>query len=389
MPIHAHTYTFIHSFSFFKTSVFTKQVFSSKQFHFFYIILSILAVITYFEQNWLPIQQQWAKFHISKHLIFGNDTNNRLESTNQKLKAIITKYSSMNAFTRLLISCVSSIHIEKDIKTAEQLMRQPIKTFDYAPHDRDYLRIMTKFAFDNYVRERMATARVQFHHIDAVMAVSGTAGNRCFTDEKKCDCLFSSSMGIPCRHILAFREHNNLNLFEPTLINERWLKQKLITLSQLDYVLDNEPNVEIIDGTASQEPQSRKKKTPAQKFRMAQNKCDELCGLLSELPEAQFIEKYKLLCDLAMNVRAIADVPNDEGNFCNIFILFTLFWLTNNVSPARRANNQPVPGVQLVEVSVRLDRIQFDSSGRPIIPQAQGIFFFTNIFFLYKIGKIF
>ena len=222
----------------------------------------------------------------------------------------------MNVFTRLLLSCIGSMHIEKDIKAAEQLMRKPIETFEYADHDRKYLRIITKFAFEKYVQERMAAGNVQFVHFDAIMGVSGTGGHRNVTDEKKCDCLFFSSMGLPCRHILAFRDQNHMDLFDPSLINDRWLKQKLITVSQLDYIMDNQPNVEVINSQ-----QSRKKKTPPQKYRIAQNKCDELCGLLSELPEAQFAEKYKLLCDLTTNIRGIADVPNVDGN---IFIFYLL-----------------------------------------------------------------
>lgn len=260
-------------------------------------------MIAYFNENWLNIQEQWSKFHITKHLIFGNETNNRLESTNQKLKAVITKYASMPTFFHLLMSCVSSMHIEKDIITAEQLMRKPMATFNYAVYDKEYLKLMTNFAFRRYVQERMNAARVQFVHIDNIMGVSGRLRQRIITDAKSCECIVFTTMSIPCRHILSFRERNAIDLFDPALINVRWLKQKLQTISQIDYVLDSQPNIEIVEST-SQPRTTRKRKTPAQKFRMVQNKCNELCQLMAELPETQFGEQYSQLCKFVENVRA-------------------------------------------------------------------------------------
>lgn len=212
------------------------------------------------------------------------------------------------------MSCVSSLQIEKDIISAEQLMRNPIQTFNYAQHDRQYLKLMTNFAFERYKHERLIAAHVQFVHIDAQMAISGPPQHRIVTNEAACDCIVYTTVGIPCRHILSFREHNNIDLFDPAIVNDRWLKQKLISMSQIDYVLDDEPHVEVIP-TTSQARITRKKKTPAQKFRMVQDKCNELCQRMAELPEAQFGEQYDLLCDFNANVKALTDVQNNEGNF--------------------------------------------------------------------------
>ena len=52
------------------------------------------AVRTYFDRNWHGIRQEWVACHKRGHGNYMTDTNNRLESINQKLKAVVKRYSS-------------------------------------------------------------------------------------------------------------------------------------------------------------------------------------------------------------------------------------------------------------------------------------------------------
>ena len=56
---------------------------------------NLKSVIDYFDQNWHKIKEQWVEGlkHNSCHFL--NSTNNRLESLNQKIKNVVSKYSSM------------------------------------------------------------------------------------------------------------------------------------------------------------------------------------------------------------------------------------------------------------------------------------------------------
>lgn len=203
------------------------------------------------------------------------------------------------------MSCVSSIKIESDIKGAEQLMRIPIKRFD--THLKSYKSILTQFAFNRLVPE--VQNNVQFVIADARMALSGTLRDRIVTDEKSGECPFHTEMRLPYRHIMEFRQLNNLNLFDPTICSDRWLKQNMIALAHIDYVLDNTSNIEILEHTQTH----RKKKTPNQKFRACKDKCEQICQLISELPQKEYDESYQLLCDLLNKIRQNADARSTES----------------------------------------------------------------------------
>lgn len=75
------------------------------------------------------------------------------------------------------------------------------------------------------------------------------------------------------------------------------------TLSQLDYVLSDEPihPVEIMQTTSQRQPRN-KKKTYNQKFRIADAKCKQLCEYMAELDEEEFDEMYANLLNLVGQV---------------------------------------------------------------------------------------
>lgn len=95
---------------------------------------------------------------------------------------------------------------------------------------------------------------------------------------------------------MKFRNHNELSLFAPTLCNHRWQKKRLSIVAQRDYVLDNDPVIQIFE-LPPQRPQRRKIHTSNQKYRIANKKCEEICTYLSELPENEFQVEMKNLDD--------------------------------------------------------------------------------------------
>lgn len=287
-------------------------------------------VIRYFDENWGNIQEQWVKYHVTKHMMMGNSTTNRVESLNLKLKAVITKYSSLPQFFQHLIDSVGSMRIEKDMRAAEDVNRRPVNTVNYGVHDRKYAKILTDFAFKKYFTETENHTNVQFTNIDQRIAVSGSTQQRLLTTAMVCDCIFYTSMRLPCRHILAFRQQNNHDLFESTICHDRWLKSNMHILSQYDYVHDDEPQLEIVD-TTSQNQRTRAKKTQNQKYRLAKNKCEELCTNIADLPERLFEEKYQLLCQLLKDISEGRKYISIQSDFCLKFLFFS-FCFTNKLT---------------------------------------------------------
>lgn len=102
--------------------------------------------------------------------------------------------------------------------------------------------------------------------------------------------------------MIEFRKRNNINVFEPTICLDRWLKQNMITVSQMDYVFDEAPNVEVIR-TASRPLRPIQTNTTNQKFRKAEAICRDICSRLAEMSQRDFNEHFALLRDLAGQIQ--------------------------------------------------------------------------------------
>lgn len=205
------------------------------------------------------------------------------------------------------MACVSAIRLEKDVYSAELLMKKPVTTVNFDPHDQKYRKILTEFAFEKYFEESMNSGQVQFIDIDARVGSVRSTNNRMYlVTNNVCDCSFYATTRLPCKHILAFRRENEVDLFDASICNHRWLKENMDFDTQLDYVLDDQPNVEIIQ-TPSQPQQTKQKNTYNQKFRKVKQQCKQICSLLAELPSREFEEQFGLLKEFAKNVNGLVD----------------------------------------------------------------------------------
>lgn len=235
-----------------------------------------------------------------KHHCFYNLTNNRSESLNQKMKTVIAKYSQLDPFFSTLIACIGSLNIEKDIRAAEAVMKQPTRISIYAPHDNKYRRYLTPFAFEKYMTQSAASSTVNFIAIDDKFGASDVSNNRVITRPLVCDCEFFSSMGIVCKHILAFRLHNGLDLFDEQTCLKRWTHKHFDAVLGFDYSTDNPATIENIQ---TQNKRNRKK-TFNEKYRETKKHSDLLCTLMAELPANQF---KRVLKQFEMFVNKVQD----------------------------------------------------------------------------------
>lgn len=281
----------------------------------------MVGVLEYFNENWGNITDQWVRFKLTKHHMYGNDTNNRTESINQKIKAIIVKYSSLPIFFDELMACIASCRIEKDIAAGEVLMRQRVNT-NYAYYDMQYYNLLTEYAFDLYHEEAEKHQRVQFTDIDERIAVFRYGREQLMATANTCDCIFFTSMHLPCKHILAFRSQKEQCLYDPDICSQRWLKSNISFVTQSDYVFDETPNLEIFQ-TQNEGGRFQENRTCNQKYRAAKKKCDEICYLMSELPEEEFKQNMNLLNNVLKNLRETANV--NEGSLFYSFYFIQLY----------------------------------------------------------------
>ena len=83
-------------------------------------------VLEYFNKNWHPIKEQWTMGMKYNSGNFLNTTNNRLESLNAKLKSVVSKYSSLEAFIESFFLIVRVLRSERDHKAALVAQKVPV-----------------------------------------------------------------------------------------------------------------------------------------------------------------------------------------------------------------------------------------------------------------------
>ena len=70
------------------------------------------SVVNYFMESWHPIREQWEKTFKDATFSLGETTNNRLQSTFNKIKNVCSKYASLLQFFTEFFSVINSLRIE-------------------------------------------------------------------------------------------------------------------------------------------------------------------------------------------------------------------------------------------------------------------------------------
>lgn len=254
-------------------------------------------VTDYFDGNWHGIREQWVDGLKNSQCNYLNRTNNRVESINAKLKSVITRYSGMTQFFNDLMQCLSSLQMERDHRALEVMTKRKVTGIDPTSILGEYMKLLTPYAFE-YVKK-------QFRLSEKVKILNDVDDNSCMIDAREgqlitnidnCACVFSSSMKLPCRHILATRCHKGLPQYHENLCADRW---------KLQYFLSNhrtsqnhqgdvfEPEV-VVDMLQS-DPEPSKVLTEQEKYKKAFQVAQCLAQHLSSVGMKEFEEGFQLL----------------------------------------------------------------------------------------------
>lgn len=192
------------------------------------------SLMRYFNGNWHAedTRKMWVGYSVNKRTHFSNRVNNRSESFNQKLKAIICSYAPLKTFFKDLLVLVSSMKTERRIKAINTIQKQPTKKRGESEHSYQYRCFLTPFAFDHVSKQINKAVDYEFTQIDANSAHSVGQGFYIYTTTEMCNCIFFNTMILPCKHILKFYELKELEMFAPNLCHERWYKSTLEAVLQ-------------------------------------------------------------------------------------------------------------------------------------------------------------
>lgn len=124
----------------------------------------------YFNDNWNNCREMWAGCEVKHYRHFCNRTTNRVECFNQKLKSVVDRYSPLGKFFGETLLCVSSLNVEKDVRTFMKNARVPLATKD-EPHIAPIRKPLTAFAFSKVQSELGNVVQFDFDQIRADVGV--------------------------------------------------------------------------------------------------------------------------------------------------------------------------------------------------------------------------
>ena len=165
--------------------------------------LDIPAASQYFERHWLPIKEQWVSFFKSRHFTLGEQTNNRLESLNGKIKSVCSRYSSLDVFFADFF-CV--LRVLRGERSHASIIARVSKLTSLSPELTDdaecYRQLLTPYACQLVVEQ---LARRVLVTLPASGAPFMSSEGPLFVTDSSCDCAFRCTRRLPCRHMFAQR----------------------------------------------------------------------------------------------------------------------------------------------------------------------------------------
>lgn len=108
--------------------------------------LQLTSIINYFDVNWNTCVTKWTLFGRNMNNYLLNTTSNRVESLNQKIKLVVTKYSSIIRFFKDLSLTINVRSSEGDIVMIKNKMKKS-RTQKNNVVLMEYKKILTNFAF--------------------------------------------------------------------------------------------------------------------------------------------------------------------------------------------------------------------------------------------------
>ncbi|GFN81075.1 LOW QUALITY PROTEIN: Zinc finger swim domain-containing protein 1 [Plakobranchus ocellatus] len=129
---------------------------------------SMKAMVTdYFTRQWYSLRHQWVEGlkNNAKHLM--NNTNNRLESINQKIKDVVGRRLDLQQFFKELLTYFDSMSLEHDDRAAMILAKVPVDLHKDNPLA-DYLRHLTPYAFSAVKKQHELSRDISIpdHHLN-------------------------------------------------------------------------------------------------------------------------------------------------------------------------------------------------------------------------------
>lgn len=256
------------------------------------------SVLDYFNKNWANLTDEWVLYQTFSRRSFLNKTNNCLENFNQKLKAVIKKYSSFEDFIKNFFICVNSARVNQNINVSKELNKISTNNFPENSPEYFYQNFLTPHAFQkvfDQLQRKNFVEEILF--LEETKGLVTTSEGLLEVSDTTCECLFNKSMGLPCRHLFKLRSLKKLPLFDEKICLERWTKTYFVKSNPFfnmdDELLQFRNNDVTI--TQSEVPVKSRCLSKHEKFKMMNSECLKLSNISAEVSSRIFYERLNFL----------------------------------------------------------------------------------------------
>ena len=160
--------------------------------------------ITYFDKNWHPCKEQWVMYFRSSLRTHGNNTNNKLECHNQKLKKYLSRNMRLPEAVEHLSNFIDDTYAKSSFNRYENLKIR----IDHRNNDEDLIRyslLCNSKSFQMVNGEYRQGIKSDFSITETDDAYTVKLGSSEYTvskDVNECSCLLSEPPWFPTRHPL-------------------------------------------------------------------------------------------------------------------------------------------------------------------------------------------
>ncbi|XP_014674333.1 PREDICTED: uncharacterized protein LOC106814532 [Priapulus caudatus] len=182
------------------------------------------SVVDYFNKNWHAIRKEWADGLKNGVCHFQNRTNNRLESTNQKIKSVVSRYSGIKQFFIDLMKCIKCLKTERDHRALDAVMKTPLVGQEQEPVSaaQQYQKLLTPYAFAFVQKQLKLQDKCTISkNVEDGVEFTRQSGSICVKIDY-CPCGLQAAMKLPCCHVLAARQHKGVPVYCEDLCANRW-----------------------------------------------------------------------------------------------------------------------------------------------------------------------
>ncbi|ETP53795.1 hypothetical protein F442_01332 [Phytophthora nicotianae P10297] len=196
----------------------------------------------YFDANWTECKERWSSVYRGNVPHMGNHTNNRLESSWQKLKTLVNRSTSLD-------DCVVSILFWQTVN--EKMWSRNVNrigVYVNAKYDREMnllLNTTSRHAVElvkqQYDFACLSTTEYKYYPLGPYVMLQYTACTdkdlpdeyMVNPDDWTCSCAFSVTRLLPCRHIIYYRNATGCkDLVPENILHPRWLIKNYRKLRQ-------------------------------------------------------------------------------------------------------------------------------------------------------------